>query len=121
MRRAAFLTAVLVLVIFASSAFGQKALVRVYFDDLEHLKAVISEFDDVAGRANKRYADIVVPAERMSEFKSLAPNHEILIPDIDRHMADRGILEIGSAFHTYEEVNAEMGQHRSPLSRHMQG
>jgi len=108
MRRAAFLTAVLVLVISASSAFGQKALVRVYFDDLEHLRAVISEFDDVAGRANKRYADIVVPADRMSEFKALAPNHEILIPDVDRLMRDRGILALGSEYHTWEEVNAEM-------------
>ena len=108
MRRAAFLAAVLVVVVFATSAFGQKAQVRVYFDDLEHLKEVLSRFDDVVGRANKRYADIMVPAERMAELKALAPNHEIVIPDVDRYIVDRGVLDIGTAYHTYEEVNAEM-------------
>lgn len=108
MRRAAFLLVLISLLISASSAFADKPLVRVYFDDLDHRKAVLSEFGDVAGRANSRYADIVVPGEKMGELKALAPNHEILIPDMDRLARDRGILDIGSAFHTYEEVNAEM-------------
>jgi hypothetical protein len=108
MRRAAFLAFALVVVVFASSAFAEKALVRVYFDDLDHLKAVLSEFNDVAGRANRRFADIVVPAESMGELKALAPNHEVLIADVDLYMRDRGILDIGSAYHTWEEVNAEM-------------
>ncbi len=108
MRRTAFLTAVLVLVVLVSSALGQKAMVRVYFDDLEHLRAVISEFDDVVGRANRRYADIMVPAERMGELKALAPNHEIIIADVDRYIMERATLDVGTAYHTWEEVNAEM-------------
>ena len=108
MRRTVFLAVMLVAVIFTSSAFAQKALVRVYFDDLDHLRSVLSEFDDVAGRSNKRFADIVVPVSRMAELRALAPNHDILIPDVERHMRDRGILDVGSAYHTYEEVNAEM-------------
>jgi hypothetical protein len=110
MRRAATLSIVLVLVVLASSALAStgKSLVRVYFDDLDHREAVLSEFNDVAGRANTRYADIVVPGEDMGDLMALAPNHEILIADVDQHMRDRGVLHIGSEFHTYEEVNAEM-------------
>ncbi len=108
MRRTGFLAFMLVLVVFVSSAFAEKVLVRVYFDNLDHLRTVLSEFDDVAGRPNKRFAEIVVPSDRMGELKALAPNHEILIADVDEYVRNLGILGIGSAYHTYEEVNAEM-------------
>lgn len=108
MRRTAFLAVVLAFLALASSASAEKVLVRVYFDDVEHLKTVLSRFDDVAGRSNKRFAEIVVPAESMGELKALAPNHEILIADVDQHMRDRGILGIGTVYHSWEEANAEM-------------
>lgn len=111
MRRFTFPLIALVLVVLASSAFastGEKSLVRVYFDNLEHRSAVLKEFDDVAGRANSRFADIVVPGDKMAELMALAPDHEVLIADVEQLMRDRGVLDIGSAYHTYEEVNAEM-------------
>ena len=92
----------------ASIVLANDALVRVYFDDLEHLKKVVSEFDDVAAWGGRRYADISVPLERLAELQALAPNHEILMADIQREMMASGVLGIGSAYHTYEEAYAEM-------------
>jgi hypothetical protein len=102
------LLAVVVLSLLASSSYADKALVRVYFDNPEHLKTVVGEFDDVAGWGGNRYADIVVRSERVSELKALAPNHEILIPDVDAYIRSAGVLGVGSAYHTYEEMFAEM-------------
>jgi hypothetical protein len=92
----------------ASVSFAGKSLVRVYFDNLEHRKTVISQFEDVAGWGGLRYADIVVPTERLGELDLLAPNNELLIGDIDKHMRDMGILGVGSAYHTQEETYADM-------------
>jgi hypothetical protein len=94
--------------ILASAALGQKALVRVYFDDMDHARSVLGEFGDVAGRSTKRFAEIVVPSERMGELKALAPRHEVLIADVDQYVREQGIMDVGSAYHTYEETNAEM-------------
>jgi hypothetical protein len=108
MRSLPFLAVLLLSLVLASSALAAKALVRVYFDDPEHLKTVLSQFDDVAGRANKRFADIVVPVERMGELKALAPNHEVLIADVDAYVRNLGVLDVGSAYHSWDEANAEM-------------
>jgi hypothetical protein len=83
-------------------------LIRVYFDNFEHLKKVVSQFDDVASWGGRRYADIVVPSERFLELNEIAPNHEILIADIDKYLETSGALSVGSAYHTYEEAYAEM-------------
>jgi hypothetical protein len=98
----------LALLVVVSSAAAEKALVRVYFEDLDHVREVVGTFDDVAAWHGKRYADIVVPAERVGELKNLAPQHEILIPDVRAHMEQRGILGVGSAYHTQEETYADM-------------
>jgi hypothetical protein len=99
---------VVALSLLISSSYADKVLVRVYFDNPEHLKTVVGEFRDVAGWGGNRYADIVVRSEHVSELKALAPNHEILIPDVDAHMRSVGLLGVGSAYHTYEEMYAEM-------------
>ena len=99
---------VLILSVFVSSGFAGKALVRVYFEDAEHIRTVISTFEDVAGWGGKRYADIVVPRERLDELNLIAPNNEVLIPDVDKHMRQMGILGVGGAYHTQEEAYAEM-------------
>ncbi|MFZ1948060.1 MAG: M14 family zinc carboxypeptidase, partial [bacterium] len=88
--------------------YANDMLVRVYFDNFEHLKKVVSQFEDVASWGGRRYADISLPQERFSELEALAPNYEILIVDIQREIADLGILGVGSAYHTYEEAYAEM-------------
>jgi hypothetical protein len=102
------LLAVSMLVILASASLANEALIRVYFDDFEHLKSVVSEFDDVAAWGGRRYADISVPHARVEELQALAPNNEILIADIQKEMLASGILGVGSAYHTYEEAYAEM-------------
>jgi hypothetical protein len=99
---------ILTLAVGGTYASTGKALVRVYFDDLEHLKAVVSEFDDVAAWGGKRYADIVVPGDRLGELNAIAPKNEVLIPDVDEHMRRMGVLGVGSAYHTQEEVYADM-------------
>jgi hypothetical protein len=93
-----------------SAAYAGKTLVRVYFDGPEHLKAVVSAFDDVAGWGGNRYADIVVPSERLDELSMIAPHNEILIRDVDEYMRRRGILGVGSAYHTQEETYADMSE-----------
>jgi hypothetical protein len=90
------------------ATYANDMLIRVYFDNFEHLKKVVSQFEDVASWGGRRYADISVPQERFAEIEALAPNYEVLIPDIQREIADLGILGVGSAYHTYEEAYAEM-------------
>lgn len=107
MRKATILAFVAIFV-FASNAFAGKVLVRVYFDDADHLRTVVSQFEDVAGWGGRRYADIVVPGDRMAELKAIAPNHEIRIYDVDEHMRQAGVLGIGGTYHTQEETFAEM-------------
>jgi len=107
MSRALVLTLIALFVI-ASAAFADKVLVRVYFDDAAHMSEVLRNFEDVAGWGGKRYADIVVRSERVSELKALAPNHEILIHDIETHMREAGVLGVGGAYHTFEETYADM-------------
>ncbi len=92
----------------ASNAFSGKMLVRVYFDDLEHLKAVVSRFDDIASWGGNRYADIVIRSEDLSLLNAIAPRNEIIIHDIEKHMAEVGVLGVGGAYHTQEEVYAEL-------------
>lgn len=94
--------------ILASNAFAAKMLVRVYFDDLEHLKTVVSQFDDVASWGGNRYADIVIESEHYLLLKAVAPRNEIIIPNIEKHMVDVGVLGVGGAYHTQEEVYAEL-------------
>ncbi len=106
--RLAHVLALVAFLVFASSSFAGKALVRVYFDDTEHIRTVVSQFEDVAGWGGKRYADIVVPGDRLPQLKAIAPNHEILIPDVDEHMRQMGILGMGGAYHTQEETYADM-------------
>lgn len=98
----------LVLAFGVQVANANDVLVRVYFDDLEHLKKVVSQFDDVASWGGRRYADISLPQERFGELEAIAPNYEILIPDIQKQIETMGILGVGSAYHTYEEAYAEM-------------
>lgn len=98
----------LMILLATAAASANDVLVRVYFDDLTHLKKVVSSFDDVASWGGRRYADICVPEGRFAEFEAIAPNYEILIPDIQRNAEELGILDIGSAYHTYEEAYAEM-------------
>jgi len=102
------LLSVVALSLLVSSSYADKVLIRVHFDNPEHLRIVVGEFEDVAGWGGNRYADIVVGSERVGELKALAPNHEILIPDVDAHMRSMGVLGVGSAYHTYEEMYAEM-------------
>ena len=102
------LLSVVALSLLVSSSYADKVLVRVYFENPEHLKTVVGEFEDVAGWGGNRYADIVVRSEQVGELKALAPNHEILIPDVDAHMRSAGVLGVGGAYHTYEEMYAEM-------------
>jgi len=102
------LLSVVALSLLVSISYADKMIVRVYFEGPEHLKTVVGEFRDVAGWGGNRYADIVVPAERISELKALAPNHEILIADLDAHMRQAGVLGVGGAYHSYEEMYAEM-------------
>ncbi|MGQ9811677.1 MAG: M14 family zinc carboxypeptidase [bacterium] len=94
--------------ILASNAFAAKMLVRVYFDDLEHLKTVVSQFDDVASWGGNRYADIVIESEQYLLLNAIAPRNEIIIPNIEKHMVDVGVLGVGGAYHTQEEVYAEL-------------
>ena len=47
--------AVVALIASASVSLAGKSLVRVYFDDLEHRKTVIVQFEDVASWGGKRY------------------------------------------------------------------
>jgi hypothetical protein len=110
MRKVTVIAVLMLLALPGSSqvALANDALIRVYFDDLEHLKKVVSEFDDVASWGGRRYADISVPQARLAELEALAPNHEILMADIQREIAACGILGVGSAYHTYEEAYAEM-------------
>jgi hypothetical protein len=105
-RTVAFAIAILLLTV--SMSYAGKALVRVYFDNPEHQKAVISEFEDVAGWGGNRYADIVIPTDRLGELMEIAPNHEILIRDVDQYMRQRNILGVGSAYHTQEETYSDM-------------
>jgi len=99
----------IILVLFSASlVFAGKALVRVYFDNPDHMKIVLSKFDDVAGWGGKRYADIVVPFEALADLDAIAPNNEILIADVDRYVRQMGILGVGGAYHTQEEAYAEM-------------
>jgi hypothetical protein len=107
MLRAIALVAALSLVT-AAGAFAEKSLVRVYFDDQDHIRQVVSQFEDVAGWGGKRYADIVIPSELYGELAAVAPNHEILIPRISEHMARQGVLGVGGYYHTYEEVYDDM-------------
>jgi murein tripeptide amidase MpaA len=107
MSRVAVLTIALVF-LFVSIACAGKVLVRVYFDNPDHLKTVVSEFEDVAGWGGKRYADIVVTSEEMPALKAIAPNHEILIHDVEEHMRQVGVLGMGGAYHTQEETYADM-------------
>jgi len=102
------LVALSVLAGIVSVSGANDALVRVYFDDLEHLKKVVAQFDDVAAWGGRRYADISVPQARLAELAALAPNHEILMADIQKQIAASGVLGVGSAYHTYEEAYAEM-------------
>ena len=83
-------------------------LVRVYFDNFEHLRNVVSQFEDVASWGGQRYADISLPQEQFAELVAVAPNYEILVPDIQKEVESLGILGVGSAYHTYEEAYAEM-------------
>lgn len=94
--------------VLVSNGFAGKMLVRVYFDDIEHLKAVVSQFDDVASWGGNRYADIVIDSDELYLLKAMAPRSEILIPDIEKHMIDVGVLGVGGAYHTQEEVYAEL-------------
>ncbi len=107
MRRTIALTIVLGLMLI-SSAFAGKALVRVFFESPQHMREVLQQFDDVAGWGGKRYADIVVSFEKLDELNAIAPNNETLIPDVDRYIHERGVLGVGSAYHTQEEAYAEM-------------
>ncbi len=107
MLRTAMLACAIVLLTVTFSYAG-KSLVRVYFDGPEHLKAVVSEFDDVAGWGGNRYADIVVPSDRVSDLMLIAPNCEIRIRDIDEYMRQQGVLGVGSAYHTQEETYSDM-------------
>jgi hypothetical protein len=100
--------AIVALLVSASACFAGKSLVRVYFDDLEQRKAVISQFEDVAGWGGVRYADIVVHTEDLDALNLLAPNNEVLIYDIDKHMRQVGVLGVGGAYHTQEETYADM-------------
>ena len=100
--------AIVALIVSASVCFAGKSLVRVYFDDLEHRKTVITQFEDVASWGGKRYADIVVYTDELAELDLLAPNNEVLIYDIDKHMREMGVLGVGGAFHTQEETYADM-------------
>jgi hypothetical protein len=92
----------------ATTVMAGKSLVRVYFEGPEHLKAVVSQFDDVAGWGGNRYADIVVPADRLGELMVIAPHNEVLIRDVDEYMRQRNILGVGSAYHTQEETYSDM-------------
>ncbi|MFH1312134.1 MAG: M14 family zinc carboxypeptidase [Candidatus Eisenbacteria bacterium] len=100
--------AIVALLVSASASFAGKSLVRVYFDDLDHRRAVVSQFEDVAGWGGKRYADIVVHTDELGDLNLLAPNNEVLIYDIDKHMREMGVLGVGGTFHTYEETYTDM-------------
>ncbi len=107
LRTTALVCAILLLLTVSFSHAG-KTLVRVYFDGPEHLKAVVSEFEDVAGWGGNRYADIVVPSDRLGELSLIAPNHEIRIRDVDEYMRRQGVLGVGSTYHTQEETYSDM-------------
>jgi hypothetical protein len=100
--------AIVALLVSASASFAGKMLVRVYFNDLDHRAAVISQFEDVAGWGGKRYADIVIHTEEFGDLDLLAPNNEVLIYDIEKHMRQAGALGVGGDFHTYEECYTDM-------------
>ena len=106
LRTAAFAIGILLLTV--SLCYAGKALVRVYFDGPEHMKDVVSEFEDVAGWGGKRYADIVVPSDELGNLMAIAPNHEILIRDVDEYMRRQGVLGVGGAYHTQEEAYSDM-------------
>ena len=115
MRKVTVIAALMLMAVLGStpSAIASDVLVRVYFDNIEHIQKVVSRFDDVASWGGRRYADIVVPSERMAELDQLAPNHEILIADIAKYAEAMGIrsvgtLGMGTYYHTYEEAKAEM-------------
>jgi hypothetical protein len=100
--------AIVALLVSASASLAGKMLVRVYFDDLGHRSAVISQFEDVASWGGKRYADIVIHTDEFGDLNLLAPNNEVLIYDIDKHMRQMGVLGVGGTFHTYEETYTDM-------------
>jgi len=100
--------AIAILFLMASFCYAGKSLVRVYFDSPEHMKEVISEFEDVAGWGGRRYADIVVPSDELGRLMAIAPNHEIRIRDVDEYMRSQGVLGVGSAYHTQEETYSDM-------------
>jgi hypothetical protein len=115
MRKATVIAVLTLLLVLGATSYtvASDVLVRVYFDNIEHIQKVVSQFDDVASWGGKRYADIVVPSERMAELNQLAPNNETLIADVAKYAEametqGTGTLGMGTYYHTYEEAKAEM-------------
>jgi indole-3-glycerol phosphate synthase len=110
------LVALSVLAGIVSVAGANDALVRVYFDDLEHLKKVVAQFDDVAAWGGRRYADISVPQARLAE---LAADRRTLVSesgirtaaDVDR-LAAAGVntVLVGETLMRSPDVAATMDE-----------